>query len=266
MSNKHGDFIWYELMTDDAAAASRFYGDIFGWQSMDSGQSDKDYRIQLAKDPDTGETNAVGAFLQLDKDMQAGGARPAWVGYIGVEDVDAAVRSVVKAGGSILMPAWDVPDVGRMAMLMDPEGAPFYMMRGASDEKSMAFADDRPRLGHCAWNELSANDPAKAMSFYCGQFGWQKDGEMDMGPIGNYEFLRHGGMMGAIMKKPDEAPMPMWNFYFRVADIDAAVKKITSGGGQIIQGPQDIPGGEFTVNALDPQGAPFSVIGVSHTR
>ena len=261
MSNRQGDFIWYELMTDDVSAAQKFYGDIFGWQSIDSGQTHQRYEIQLAQDPDTGETNAVGAFLQLDEDMLAGGARPAWVGYIGVSDVDASVAGVVKAGGSVLMPAWEVPEVGRMAMLTDPEGVPFYTMRGASDQKSMAFADDRPRLGHCAWNELAADDPKAAMAFYCGQFGWQKDGEMDMGPMGNYEFLRHGGLIGAIMRKPAEALMPMWHFYFRVADIDVAVKKITSGGGKILQGPQEIPGGEFTINAEDPQRAPFSVIG-----
>lgn len=258
MANRHGDFIWYELLTTDADAAGHFYKDIFGWTTSDSGQVNMDYRILRASE---GE---IGGLMQLTDEMQSGGARPVWLGYIAVDDVDRAVAAVVDAGGAIQMPAWDIPDVGRLAMVTDPHGAPFYVMHGASDEESHAFAWDRPRLGHCAWNELCTSDRPAAMTFYGDLFGWRKEDEIDMGPLGAYELLGRsggGGMFAGVMTKPAEMPVSLWSFYFRVADIDEAVKRTKTGGGRLIMEPTEIPGGEFSVNALDPQGALFAFIG-----
>ena len=120
---------------------------------------------------------------------------------------------------------------------------------------------DRPRPGHCAWNELATTDPAAALAFYGEQFGWTKDGEMDMGPLGAYEFLRHGFMLGALMKKPEQMPGPAWTYYFRVPDIDVSVQRIQACGGNLFRGPEEIPGGDFTINGIDPQGAAFALVG-----
>jgi hypothetical protein len=255
MSNEHGDFIWYELMTSDADGAQRFYADVIGWDVLDSGNTDMDYRLFDAGD------GRVGGMLQLSGEMRANGARPTWLGYIAVDDVDTSVDSIVKAGGSVQMSATDIPNVGRIAMLADPQGAPFYVMRGASDEASTAFASDRPRAGHCAWNELATSDPAAGLAFYTEQFGWKKDGEMDLGTMGKYEFLRHGALLGAIMPKPPEIPASVWTFYFRVPDIDAAAERVRSAGGRVVQGPHEIPGGDFVLNGVDPQGASFALVG-----
>ena len=261
MANKHGEFIWYELCTDDADGAQAFYGDLLGWQVEDSGQPGMDYRLLRAEDAETGEQSHVGGLMQLTDDMRDCGARPVWLGYIGVDDVDRTVASIGAAGGEVRMPATDIPRVGRIAMVTDPQGIPFYVMRGASDDTSLAFASDCPRVGHCAWNELITPDPTAAKAFYFGEFGWTKDGEMDMGPMGAYEFIRHNGVIGAIMPKPAEMPAPMWHYYFRVDDIDAALKKIESGGGQLLHGPDEIPGGDFILKGFDPQGALFALVG-----
>lgn len=258
MANAHGDFIWYELLTTDADAAQAFYGDIVGWSATDSGQSDIDYRILSSAE------GAVGGLMQITDDMKAAGARPVWLGYIAVDDVDETVAAITAAGGAIQMSPMDIPQVGRIAMATDPQGAPFYVMRGASDEQSHAFAYDRPRLGHCAWNELATSDRAGAMQFYGDLFGWKKDGEMDMGPMGAYEFVRRAdteGIFAGIMTRPQEMPVSLWNYYFRVADIDDAVRRTHAGGGQLIVGPMEIPGGEFSVNAVDPHGALFAFVG-----
>ncbi len=142
-----------------------------------------------------------------------------------------------------------------------------------TDAESLAFSYDRPRMGHCAWNELMTTDPDAARHFYGKHFGWVKDGEMDMGELGSYEFLRHAGrapdgspmghgMLGAVMPMmPGGAPMPVWSFYFRVPDIDAAAATIGSGGGSILQGPTQIPGGDYSLMAADPQGAAFGLVG-----
>ena len=255
MRNQPGDFVWYELLTSDADAAQEFYGPLLGWRFVDSGQADRDYRIIHTAD------GIAGGVMSMTAAMKRGGGRPIWLGYIAVDDVDRTVESISAAGGKVYMPSTDVPDVGRLAMLTDPQGAPFYVMRGSSEQGSDAFAYDKPRLGHCAWNELATSDRRAALAFYTKQFGWRKDGELDMGP---YEFVRRAhvaGMFGAVMTKPKEMPVSIWTYYFRVKDIDAAVKSATAAGGKIVNGPREIPGGEFVVNGVDPQGANFALIG-----
>ncbi len=261
MGNIHGDFIWYELLTSDADAAADFYGKVVGWTALDSGQPDMDYRFFSSGDG-SDMADGVGGFMAITPDMAAGGAVPCWLGYIGVNDVDASVASMTSAGGTVQMPAFDMPGVGRMAMVSDPQGAPFYVMKGASDETSHSFASETPKNGHCAWNELSTTDTAAAVDFYTAQFGWKQEGDMDMGPMGKYLFLHHGpSMIGAIMPKMPQMPVSAWTYYFRVADIDAAAAAIKANGGSILQEPIEIPGGDYSMNALDPQGAAFALVG-----
>lgn len=263
MSNQHGDFIWYELLTSDADAAGDFYDKVVGWTSKPSGQTDVDYRFFSSGDG-TNMADGVGGYMAITPDMAEHGARPAWIGYIGVDDVDASVASIKAAGGAELMPAMDLPGVGRMAMVADPQGALFYVMRGESDEESHSFAAEYPKVGHCAWNELSTTDPDGAKSFYGQQFGWTKDGEMDMGPMGKYEFLRASGgrfALGAVMPKMPDMPMSAWTFYFRVPDIDAAAATTRGLGGTLFMEPMEIPGGDYSFTAMDPHGAAFGIVG-----
>lgn len=255
MGNKHGDFIWYELLTSDADAAQDFYGTVLGWSFGGSGTPGIDYRIINAPE------HSVGGLMAITPEMAQHGARPAWLGYVAVDDVDKCVESVEHGGGRTLMPGMDIPDVGRIAMVADPQGAPFYVMKPGGDGESLAFAYDQPRIGHCAWNELITSDQTAAWHFYGVRFGWVKDGAMDMGEMGSYDFIRHGAMIGAIMTGTAEMGPPHWNFYFRVADIDAAKSAVEAGGGQIVNGPMEIPGGDFALNGIDPQGAHFALVG-----
>lgn len=127
--------------------------------------------------------------------------------------------------------------------------------------RSCGDAATQPRVGHCAWNELATSNSAAALNFYHDLFGWQKDSELDRGPLGKYEFLRHDFMIGALMPQLAEMPNPMWTYYFRVPDVDVAVEAITLHGGQILQEPMEIPGGDYALNARDPQGARFALVG-----
>jgi uncharacterized protein len=257
MTNAHGSFIWYELMTPDIRASESFYSGLLGWTVG----GDPEYRHITASE------GQVGGMLMLTPEMMNGGARPAWLAYINVEDVDRTLATIVEQGGRVLMPARDMEDVGRFAMIADPLGAPFYVMRpqppaDRPDEDSKAFAAERPMMGHCAWNELSTTDPTSAWSFYSDQFGWAKDGDLDMGEVGKYEFIRHGShMIGAIMPKMPQMPVSAWTFYFRVADIDVAAAYIRAHGGTLLQEPMEIPGGDFSLNAADPQGGAFGLVG-----
>jgi predicted enzyme related to lactoylglutathione lyase len=254
-SNNQGDFIWYELLTKDADAAQAFYGSILGWSFVDSGQPGMDYRIVNA-----GEISVAG-LMGITPDMAAGGARTTWLSYVSVSDVDATVTDIEARGGSVVMPAMDIPNVGRIAMVADPQGAPFYIMKASGEGKSLAFAWDKPRPGHGAWNELRTGDQAAAWAFYGPLFGWSKEGEMDMGAMGKYEFLRGDGVVGAFMGLPPGVPQAHWNTYFRVVDIDVAKTKVEAGGGTVLFGPDQIPGGDYTIICIDPQGAGFGLVG-----
>lgn len=256
MPNKHGDFIWYELMTNDAEAAQKFYGAVVGWTFVAVGQNDKDYR-QFSMN-----NTMVGGVLPLTAEMTASGARPCWMGYIGVDDVDQVASSIEKEGGTIHMAPQDIPGAGRIAFVADPQGAMVYIMKGTSEGASTSFAAIEPMVGHCAWNELATTEPAEAIAFYTDQFGWRQEGDMDMGPIGKYQFLYQGkAMIGGVMPKVPEMPVAAWSYYFRVPDIDKAISTIQAKGGKIVQEPIEIPGGDFAMSGMDPQGAAFALVG-----
>lgn len=255
MPNKHGDFIWYELMTSDPDASKRFYDAVVGWTIGPRPDGPTDYRMIAAPD------GMVGGVLHLTPEMQAGGARPIWVGYVGVDEVDASVAGLQAADARVMRPAEDIPGVGRLAMLADPDGAPFYVMRGASDGTSTAFLAAPDSYGHIVWNELAAGDPDRAITFYTDAFGWRQDGAMPMGDLGDYRFLHHGDqMIGAVMPRVGGAAG--WLFYFHVPEIDEAADRVRSAGGTIEQEPIEIPGGGFSLTARDPHGARFGLVGM----
>jgi len=255
MSNRHGTPIWYELMTKDPLSARSFYNTVVGWEideSVSAGSA-MDYRMISAKD------GLIGGVFRLTDEMCQNGASPCWMMYIGVDDVDACVEAIVSDGGCVQLAAFDIPNVGRIAMVTDPQGAPLYVMRGASNELSTACDPDR--AGHGAWHELHAADGPKATDFYTAQFGWGKSVGMDMGPMGTYQLFSVGGRdLGGIMTDP-RFPRPAWLIYFRVDGIESAASRITAAGGQVIHGPMEVPGGGWIVNGLDPEGAMFALTG-----
>lgn len=118
------------------------------------------------------------------------------------------------------------------------------------------------KLGRCSWNELQADDPAKAVSFYSSLYGWELPEPMDMGAHGKYQFIAQGGeTMGAIMRKMAPVPFSFWTYYFRVKSITAAKDKVEKAGGKLVMAPMEVPGGEWVFNAMDPQGAAFALVG-----
>ncbi|MFO1219463.1 MAG: VOC family protein [Burkholderiaceae bacterium] len=255
MPNRHGTPIWYELMTKDPLAARRFYAAVAGWRIDEAPPpgSTMEYRMIAAAD------GPVGGMFTLTDAMSQQGAAPCWMMYVGVDDVDACARAVTAAGGKVLMSAFDIPNVGRIAMLGDPQGAAFYVMRGSSNENSTACDPDR--AGHGAWHELHAADGAKATEFYTAQFGWGKGQGMDMGPAGVYQLFSIGGRdLGGIFTDRN-FPRPAWLVYFRVDGIERAAKRIAEAGGRVINGPMEVPGGGWIVNGLDPEGAMFALTG-----
>lgn len=255
-----GEFIWYELMTSDPDGAKAFYDSVVGWDIQGQSQFPNGYRMIGRSDGKN-----AGGVLPLTAEMQAHGARPTWLGYIQVGDVDGAVAAIESDGGKALMAPFDTPGVGRMALIADPWGAPFYLMapnppEGEPDAKSDVFSVDQPQ--HVRWNELSITDQDGAIAFYQKHFGWVQDGAMPMGEMGDYKFISHNGtMIGAVMSKPPQMPVSMWTYYIGVDNIDRAAAAVTAGGGHLLYEPMEIPGGEYALGGVDPQGASFGLVG-----
>ena len=146
-----------------------------------------------------------------------------------------------------------------MQMMMDPQGPAFYIYEPARAEQRPEAAAE---VGEVSWHELMTTDATAAMNFYQLVFGWQPSEAIDMGPMGKYQmFNRPHGMIGGMMNKPKEMANvpPNWQIYFRVPDVHAAAERIKANGGKILNGPMEVPGGDWIVNAMDPQGAAFGL-------
>ena len=243
--------VWYELMTTDMAAAETFYTNVIGWTSAPFRGSPDPYDVFKR-----GGDVQVAGLMHTPKGMNM---PPFWSMYVAVPKLEEAVAHIKRLGGSDLSGIIDVPSVGRLQMLKDPQGAAFYIIQPASSDERPETA---PEVGEASWHELMTTDAPAAMKFYTDLFGWQEGDAMDMGPMGKYHmFNRPNGAIGGMMNKPPEMAQvpPHWMIYFRVPDINAAVERIKKNGGTIINGPMEVPGGDWIVTATDPQGAAFSL-------
>lgn len=238
-----GRFVWHELMTSNPDAAAAFYGKVIGWKTQGWPQ-DPSYRMWTARGI------PVGGLMALPDQAKLAGAPPHWMSYIGVPDVDAAVRQATGLGARTHVPPKDIPNAGRFAVLVDPQGATFTVYASSQPESA------QPELGGFSWHELATTDTQAAWKFYRTLFGWEHTSSMDMGPDGVYLMFGFGaGPVGGIYKKPLEVPMPNWLPYIRVAKVDDTGKAATRAGGRVINAPMEVPGGDRVVTFLDPQGA-----------
>ncbi|HWX50468.1 MAG TPA: VOC family protein [Roseomonas sp.] len=254
MPDSNGVFVWYELMTTDAEAAVGFYREVVGWGARDAGQPGMAYTLLLA-----GEMPVAGAMTMPEDASCPGERRPTWIGDIAVEDVDAMAARVMEAGGTILRQPAEIPGIGRFAVAADPEGTVFVLFRGTDAMPPPPFAMDKP--GHPAWHELVAADAEACFAFYSRLFGWTKAEAHDMGPMGVYQlFAAHGVTIGGMMTRPPGMPAFPWTFYFRVDSVTAAAERLQARGGTVLNGPHEVPGGNWILQARDPQGASFALI------
>ena len=248
-----GRFVWHDLMTSDVEAAEAFYTALLPEWTIKSLTRDdgSTYRMIHANGYD------LGGILPL-----AGGQEvPShWIGYVAVADCDATVAKFESLGGACCVPARDFADVGRYAVVADPQGATIKPFQLANEVK----LPEMPGPGHFCWDELMANDIEAARKVYCDAFGWQTN-EVDMGPSGKYTVFKAGEReVGGGMKTPGECESPpMWLSYVLVDDVDARAAKAKQLGAQTYVEPQEIPGiGRFSAHA-DPTGAAFALFTIT---
>lgn len=245
----HGRPIWYELLTTDMKAAEAFYGAVVGWTFSPFDGVPFPYDAIL---PSGGA--AIGGVMKVPDGMTF---PPHWEMYVAVDDFDAAVKKIEQQGGKGLSPGMALEGVGKFQTLQDPQGAVFAIIQPASSEQA---PEAEPQPGQVSWHELYATDAKAALAFYQDLFGWNEAGTFEMGPAGTYYMFGRAFPLGGMMTKTAEMPMPPnWGLYFRVPDINAGAERVKANGGQVLNGPLEVPGGDWIVNCLDPQGAAFSL-------
>jgi uncharacterized protein len=251
--NSHGRFVWYELITTDAEAAKAFYTKVLGWGARDVSVPGRPYTLFIA-----GEA-AVSGLMDLPEDARKLGGTPSWIGYVGVDDVDATVDRIKRLGGVVQVPPTDIPNISRFSIFADPQTAKLALFKWLNPIREQPAEPGAP--GRVGWHELLAADWEKALVFYSELFGWQK-ANADIGEMGTYQLFAAGGeTIGGMLTKPGIMPSPFWLYYFNVADIDAAAQRVKSGGGEILDEPLELPGGSWVVQCTDPQGAIFALEG-----
>lgn len=245
-----GRFLWQELMTQEPKGAQEFYGSVIGWkpETMQVPGTDQPYTMMS-----TGKAPIAG-MMQLPDDVKAPSH---WIAYIGTPNVDDTLQQAKKLGARVYVEPMDIPTVGRMAVLADPQGAIFAIYTPTD----ALGAEQDPQPLEFSWYELATTDYSAAMDFYSTLFGWKKTDEMDMGPAGTYAMYGRGERTyGGMYDKPADMPAPPhWLLYVKVKDLDAAVKRVAEQGGTVLNGPMEVPGGDRIAQCMDPQGAAFAL-------
>jgi len=239
-----GRFLWYDLVTNDLPAAHGFYNSVVGWNTQPFGE---DYIMWVADGAPVGGS--------MDAKNIEGNPPPHWLVFIGTDDIDSTLTDVEARGGKVVSPAQELPEVGRWALCQDPQGAFFMAFEPASAAEPSASS-----FGHMVWNELSTSDPAAALGFYRGLFGWTEHDAIDMGPDGLYQlFGGADGPTGGVFPIGEQPIPPSWTPYVHVRDIDTAVESVRDGGGTVMHGPIEVPTGDRVAVCADPQGAVFGM-------
>jgi hypothetical protein len=251
MADSRGHFVWYELMTTDMEAAKVFYATVVGWGTRDASTPNMAFTLLTVEDL------AVSGLMNLPPEARKMGAEPRWLGYVGVNDVDAATDRITHLGGTVHVPPTDIPNISRFAVVADPQTATLALVEQQNSGEEQPAELSKP--GRVGWHELFAADWKKAFAFYQAIFDWQK-AAADTGQAGTYQlFSAAGETIGGMFTKPSMVPIPFWLYYFNVSDIDAATERVKSGGGQILEGPIEVPGGRRVARCKDPQGAMFAL-------
>jgi len=258
MVDPQSRFAWYELLTTDMAAAKAFYRDVVGWDARDASTPDMAYSLLTFSDV------PVAGLMELPEEGRRMGATPRWVGYVAVDDVDATADRLRRLGGVVFVPPTD-SNIGRVSIVADPQTATLALVGGLKPDLRRAAPHEPGQVG---WHELLAADGAKAFAFYRELFGWQKaQAETETVPMESYQLFAAGGVtMGGMFTKLARVRVPFWLYYFNVADVARSAEHVRAGGGQVAQGPTELPDGSWIVRCIDPQGAMFALQGKSSQR
>jgi uncharacterized protein len=251
--NHYGRFVWHDLITTDTEAAKAFYTGVMGWGTQDLSSPGSAYVLFTF-----GQALVCG-LTQLTEVATELGAKPRWLGYIEVEDVDATADRIKQLGGAVHVPPTDFSNVSRFAVVADPQAAIFGLIRWLRPRHVLPTEPETS--GRVGWHELLTTDRERALDFYSALFGWQR-ADAKVGAMGTYQLFSAGEQtIGGMVTKPRKVSVPAWVYYFNVVDLDAAAKRVKAGGGQVLGDPIEVPDGSWILQCLDPQGTIFALVG-----
>lgn len=250
----HGQFVWYDLLTTDLPAAMKFYPSITGWGT------------QKWKSPDPGVNYTMwtagraplGGVMPLPADARAMGVPPHWLPYVEVRNIEETLRRARTLGGQVIAEPKDTGS-GAFAVLRDPLGAVIAVYH-SHDGQTDGF-DGTARPGRFSWHELMTTDARRAIEFYRELFGWESTGDYDMGSFTYHTYGMSGKAFGGIFDRQPEMGNvpPFWMCYVQVKDLRKAAAAATKAGAKIVNGPMEVPGGDWIAALMDPQGTAFAM-------
>ena len=245
-----GTFCSVDLATTDPAGAMAFYGELFGWEAEAVPGGEETTYTMITLDGDE-----VCAVYKAHGDWGEGVSPSHWFSSVSVESADATAARAVELGGAALGEAFEVFDMGRVAVIQDPTGAVF----GAWQPRSYAGARRVNDPGCFCLNQLNTRDPKRAAGFYSYLFGWEIGREVDEPPY--WSITNNGWLNGGIMGMPDDAggTPSHWLVYFTAEDLDKAAERVRELGGTVMVPPTSVPPDGRILVARDPQGAAFAL-------
>ena len=246
----HGRIVWHDLVTPDHVGAKAFYTQVAPWKTQ-PWEDAREYEMwTLHGEP-------IGGLTSMSAELRAGGVPPHWLAYVCVYDVDACARQAESLGGRVVMGPTEVPHVGCWAVVRDPQGATIGVFEPADTPPGH---DGTPTIGEFSWHELATDDFRAAADFYRALFRWEKTSEYDMGEMGiYYMFGQRGQVYGGIFKRPPQLPVSSWLCYLHVDSVRPVAEKVKQLGGTVMNGPMEVPGGDWIAQCSDPQGAAFAL-------
>jgi uncharacterized protein len=258
-SSEHlpGKVIFVALVTPDLTAAKTFYAGLFGWTFRDIPPGETAYA-----EADLNGHPVAGLF---QRPVKAGEHRqPAWLSFISTGSVDATTKTALQHGAKVLFEPHDVPNLGRDAVLADPQGAVFAILASSSGDPPDVLADP----GEWIWSSLITTDPDADAAFYQTLFDYEVfDQSADQGA--QHYILASGDYARASVNSPPGVTVqahPYWLNYVRVDDAVATAAKVVALGGHVLVEPRtDRHGGKVAIVA-DPLGAPFGLLEWTETQ
>lgn len=244
-----GKFVWADLFTTNPVAAAKFYTGLFGWTTNVIEQKGKAYTVFS-----NGSVPVAGLAPRNTANPKRGSR---WISYIAVSDIDATLARATKAGGIVRAPAREFPARGFQAIITDREGSPAGLMQSTSGDS----IDDEPKLGEWNWFELYGKEPQSASAFYATVFHY--DVAADVRTSRKNDFLlntddRSRAGIAPLPAREDAAPG--WLGVVRVADMDVALKRVTTLGGEVLVPARATAYGSRFAIIADPTGGTLGLV------
>lgn len=238
-----GKFVWRDLMTDDPARVKPFYAALFGWEYVERTAQGRPYTLVKSGGQFIGGIAKAERRIPDQPNAQ-------WLNFMSVADVDQAAQLTRTAGGSVLLAPFDLPRVGRAAVVLDPQGAPLGLVRASFGDPADA---PQPTLNRFLWTEELVPDPRAAADFYSRLAGFEVVSEVD----GDRPFLllRKGRARAAIMRTPIDGMRPQWLASVMVADPAASAQHARQLGARVIVAPHPTVRNGTIALIADPSGA-----------